>query len=564
MSLYRELSEERKKLQEEGLIPEWYSTSGWQLFKDKYMYECSNVKEQFQRIARTTASYIKHIPEYKNAEKEFFNLLWKGWLSPSTPVLANCGTTRGLTVSCQGSYIEDSVEGFYNTRREIAILSKNGFGTSAYLGDIRPRGSNISWGGKASGVVPVFKGFVQDSKDISQGHARKGAWAGYIEMSHGDFDELADHILNDPDGANIGWIITDNFINELNLGNEDYLRRYQKALKLKMITGKGYFTFVDKCNRKLPKFYKDNEMSFKAKNLCNEILLPSDKDHSFTCVLSSMNVSKYDEWKNTDAVYWATIFLDCIAEDFLTNAEKINGLEKVINFTKKARALGLGQCGFHTYLQNNMISFESLDAMFKNGEISKHILEESIRASKDMGSKLGEPEWCKGSGRRNASLIAVAPTKSTAMIMGGISEGINPDPAMVYTQTSAGGEMDRINPKLLSIMKERGVYNKKVITDIKDKMGSVQHVDWLSDDEKKVFKTAFEINQESILRLASQRAKFIDQWQSLNLFFDADENEEYISKIHRMAFEDENILGLYYIYSKAGVQASKGDCEACM
>ncbi len=210
-----------------------------------------------------------------------------------------------------------------------------------------------------------------------------------------------------------------------------------------------------------------------------------------------------------------------------------------------------------------MIPFESLESSFKNREIAKYIFDESFKSSKDMAERLGEPEWCKGYGIRNTHRIAIAPTKSTALLMGGVSEGINPDPAMAYNQTSAGGEMDRINPILLNIMKERNVFNKKTITDIKEKMGSVQNVIWLSDEEKKVFKTAFEINQEVVIRLASQRAKFIDQWQSLNLFFSANESEELISKIHRMAFEDENILGLYYIYSQAGIQASK-DCEACM
>jgi ribonucleoside-diphosphate reductase alpha chain len=257
------------------------------------------------------------------------------------------------------------------------------------------------------------------------------------------------------------------------------------------------------------------------------------------------------------------VFLDCVAEEFIQRAKNIVGLEKAVAFTQKGRALGLGQCGFHTYLQNNMIAFESFDAHMKNSEIAKHIYDESLKASQWMATALGEPEWCKGYGVRNTHRIAIAPTKSTALLMGGVSEGINPDPAMTYNQLTSAGEVVRVNPKLLSIMKERNVYSKRVLNDITDRMGSVQHVDWLNDGEKLVFKTAFEINQEVILRLASTRAKFIDQWQSLNLFFDANEDEAYVSKIHQLAFEDENILALYYIYSSSGVQASKEGCIAC-
>ena len=228
-------------------------------------------------------------------------------------------------------------------------------------------------------------------------------------------------------------------------------------------------------------------------------MLFNDADHTFTCVLSSMNVARYDEWKDTDAVYWATWFLDCVAEEFIQKAKEIPGLENAVRFTEKGRALGLGQCGLHTYLQMNSIPFEGFEAHMKNLEIAKHIDDESRKASIEMARILGEPEWCKGYGLRNTHRIAIAPTKSTANLMGGVSEGINPDPAMVYTTSGAAGEMDRINPVLLKIMKARSVYTKAVVSDLADKQGSVQHVDWLDDHEKSVFKTAFEINQDAVL-----------------------------------------------------------------
>lgn len=561
-NIYTKLSEKRKNLQEQGLVPGWYTTSGFQMFEERYLYEADNIREQFDRISKTAAKHLASVGLEDEGRSNFFSLLWKGWLSPSTPVLANMGTNRGLPVSCSGGYIHDSIEGFYTSKRETAILTKHGFGTSSYLGDIRCRGSKISVGGKASGVLPVFKGFVQTMRDVAQGTARRGAWAGYLPIEHGDFDELADHILAEQDDCNIGWIIPNSFIEKLNSGDKEAIRRYQKSLKLKMITGKGYFFFVDKANEKRPQMYKDLGLDIKASNLCSEIMLHSDQDHTYTCVLSSMNVAKYDEWKDTEAVYWATIFLDCVAAEFIEKGKSIPGLESAVRFTEKGRALGLGVCGFHTYLQENMIPFESLDAMYKNNEIFNHIHVHSLHASRELAKLLGEPEWCKGTGLRNTHRIAIAPTKSTAVMMGGVSEGINPDPAMTYTQTTAAGEFDRINQTLLKIMKLRGVYNKKTMTNIVDKMGSVQHVTWLSDFEKQVFKTAFEINQEVVIRLASQRAKYIDQWQSLNLFFAAEEDESWISHVHKQAFLDPNILALYYVYSKAGVQASK-ECEAC-
>lgn len=558
--VYDKLSEERKKLQAEGLMPEWWSTGGWQLFKNKYLYQAANPKEQYQRIAATLAV---HTPDPQEWKEKFFNIMWKGWLSPSTPVLANTGTNRGLPVSCAGSYVPDSIDGIYAAKRETAMLTKMGFGTSGYLGDIRPRGTEISVGGKSSGVLPVIEGFQKDMEYVSQGTARRGSWAGYLPIDHGDFEEVCTYLEQHPDGNNIGWNVSEAFIERLKNQDEDALKRYAKALKTKMITGKGYFFFPDKVNAKRPQWYVDKGLDVKAAQLCNEITLHSSKDYTYTCVLASMNVALWDEWKDTDAVFVATVFLDCVCQEFIERAKNIPGLEKAVAFTRKGRSLGLGVCGLHSLFQSKMIAFESFDAHMLNNQIFKRIRDEAERATKWSAEQWGEPEWCKGYGRANTHLLAIAPTKSTALIMGGVSEGINPDTAMVYTQRSAGGEIDRVNPYLLKLMKEKGVFNKTNVEDIRDKMGSVQHVDWLTDEEKLVFRTAFEINQSAILRLAAARGRYVDQWMSLNLFFAAGEEEGYINDIHKEAFLNPDILGLYYVYSKAGVQASKDECSAC-
>jgi ribonucleoside-diphosphate reductase alpha chain len=400
-------------------------------------------------------------------------------------------------------------------------------------------------------------------RDVAQGTARRGSFAAYVEPTHGDFDELVHFVESNPDDANLGWTIRDDFIAALQTGDSEAIRRFQKIMKMKMVTGKGYFHFVDKVNRRRPQAYVNNNLFVKASNLCSEIELFSDEEHTYTCVLSSMNISKYDEWKDTDAVFNAIVFLHCVALEFIDKGKNIKGLEKAIRATQKGMALGLGACGFHTYLQANMIPFESFEAHTFNNLLFKGISEKAIKASEWLATIFGEPEWCKGTGRANTHLLAIAPTKSTALIMGGISEGINPDPAMTFTQLTAAGEVDRANPQLLALMKKKGVYDRKHWQELVDSQGSVQGVDWLTQEEKEVFKTAFEINQEAIIRLASVRQKYVDQGQSVNLFFSANEDEAHIAAIHQMAFLDPNIHALYYCYSKAGVTGSKGECTAC-
>lgn len=567
-SYYNKLSEQRKKLQADGDLPEWYSTGGFQLFQQKYMW-APTPREQYEAIAATAAKHTDDAPHWK---EKFYELLWKGWLSPSTPVLANMGTTRGFPVSCSGSYTSDSIDGFYKSLHEMALLTKGGFGTSTYLGDVRPRGSRISSGGKASGIIPVLRERVQAARNVSQGGVRRGADASYIPLSHGDFDEVLSMLENEPDDLNIGWVLKDEdiakIVGEANEENLPMKRRFASTLRAKTFTGKGYYWKTDAANRKLPVYYP---MGSKASNLCSEINLPSDADHTFTCVLSSMNLAKYDEWKDTDAVFTATVFLDCVASEFIAMAKGVPGLENAVRFTEKARALGLGVCGYHTYLQQNMWTFDSIQAMAFNKEVFEKLDKESKEASVWMAGQFGVPEWVGaawGAGKsdivRNASRIAIAPTKSTALIMGGVSEGINPDVGYTYTQGTAAGEIDRVSPVILKIMKERGVYDAKHIKQMTDAFGSVQGVDWLTDEEKAVFRTAFEINQFSIIRMAAQRGAYIDQWQSLNLFFAGDAPSSYIRDVHYEALATEGIIGLYYLYSQSGIKGSDPEeCEVC-
>lgn len=565
MSILEQLSQKRKELITAGSLPSWYTTPGFQLFMEKYHIEGEDYfRGRITNVAKTAA---KHLPqEYqKEYEEKFFNLFWNGWLSPSTPVLSNMGTDKGLPVSCSGQVVEDSIDGFYSSLRETAILSKNGFGTAGYLGDIRPRGSKISKGGKSSGVLPVFKMNVQASRDVSQGSTRRGAWAGYLPVSHGDFDELADYVKDKPDDANIGWCWYDSDTEKANAGDIETIRRFKKIMTLKMLTGKGYIIFPDKANRAAPQVYKDRGLEIKTSQLCTEIFLYNLIDETFTCVLSSMNLAKRDEWKDTTAIFDATVFLDCVAQEFINKASSISGLEKAVKFTRQGRALGLGVCGLHTYLQQNMIAFEELRASFINREIFEELDRESLKASQWMAKVLGEPPLLEGYGLRNTHRLAIAPTLSSAALMAGVSQGIEPMIGNCFIQSNSGGEVERINPPFLDLMKKRGKYSKKLVKEIADNYGSVQNLDWLTDEEKIVFRTAFEINQEVILRLASQRQRYIDQGQSLNLFFAADASEKEIARIHKIAIEDENIKSVYYVRSSSGVSAASGgsECIAC-
>jgi ribonucleoside-diphosphate reductase alpha chain len=583
LNQYEQMSFERKALQAEGLAPPWMATAGYQMFKEKYQYQAANPREQFMRIAVAAAVHAPNaytpydlkegndltiylglsFKEYWTSK--FFHVLWKGYLCCSTPVLANMGTDRASPVSCAGSVMSDSVEGFYSGYRELAVLTKENFGTATDLSDVRCRGSKISVGGKASGIMPVVKHIVQDSRDVSQGQARRGAVAIYLKASHGDFWELCEYMDEQPDDLNVGWIITDEFIEKLDDGDDETLRRFRRMMKLKMVFGKGYFFFIDKVNRARPDVYKERGLMVRASQLCSEIFLHSDKDHTYTCILSWMNLSLSDEWDKTDAAFVGTVFLDCVTSEFIIRGSKIPGLEKAVLSTIKGRAIGLGAGGFHTYLQRHRMSWGGIEAHLYNGRIFKHISNQSLEASKWLATLLGEPEWCKGSGLRFTHRMAIAPTKSTALIYGGISEGINPDMALTFMQLTAAGEVHRINPAFLDLLREKGMDVKAALDFLVQSQGSCQGMPGLSEEDMLVFMTAFEVNPYDILRLGINRMRQgIDQGQSLNLYFSGSSSEQHIAEVHQYAFMQEELGSLYYVYSTRGVVSSSSECVACM
>lgn len=560
--MFERLSEERKELQAKGYYPEWVTTQGHQMFKQSYKYEDTYMLGRHKTIAKELSQYLPTKELREHYEEVFFELLWSGKLSPSTPVLANCGTDRGFTVACSGQYIGDSVDSFYTELRETALLSQAGFGTSGHFSDIRPRGSSISKGGTASGVRPVIDDFFTCASKISQGGARRGSFAAYLDIESDDFFECIQDLFVNTNGKNYGWIIKQSFIDKLVGGDTEANKRFTEALYNKQIHGKGYYFFLDKVNEHRPQMYKDHGLDVKASNLCSEIMLHSSEEYTYSCILSSLNLTKWDDMENDNTIFDATVFLDCVTSDFIAKSKDVAGLEKVRAFTIKGRAIGLGVMGLHTLMQSRSLPIDSLQSHLLDMSIFKRIHDESLRASEWLARVLGEPDWCKGYGVRNTHRTALAPTKSTALLMGGVSEGINPDPGMAFEMASAVGELKRITPVFYELMKERGMYNKKTVNRIIANLGSVQQEDWLTDHEKQVFKTAFEINQEVLINRTSARQQFICQGQSLNLFVADEDMDAQVAYLISLIFLDPNILSQYYIYSRNGVVVND-ECVMC-
>ena len=569
----------RKKQIEEGVCPPWYTTGGIQLFYDKYSYNNETVKSRFRTVAQAMAKHAPEVyPEWWNTdpywtgktwEDAFFQTMWDGFISPSTPLLANGGLRqRGTTVSCAGGNVGNSLMDRYDFLTEAAILTKHSHGTSYCLDDWPAEGDKIR-GGRSQGLMPLVRDIINVMEEVAQG-PRRGSCAYSLRPQHGDFDKVADFLYERTESNNVGWLIDDEFVDWMNNEDPEALRKFAKMLGIKMPRGKGYFTFIDKMNRKLAKAFKRAGMKARASNLCQETNLPSDDDYTFSCVILNYNLEMYRSWPE-HLVFVGQVMSDCNISEYIETMETtlskkdLRAMEKILRFTKEFRALGSGVLGFHTLLQAEMMSVSSMEAMMLNTKIFRGIHKDATLANSWLAVTLGEPEGCLGLGQRNATMLMMPPTKSTAELMAGASEGVGLDVAMCFTKQSAGGEFFRINKVLLKLIKEKGLDLDQCVKDMNERKGSVQHVKWLTDEEKAVFRTAFEIPMEDHLRLCSQRQQWIDQGQSINLYFTSNDTPEYIGKIHRIAFNDPNILSLYYIYSMRGAgEITRVEiCEVC-
>jgi ribonucleoside-diphosphate reductase alpha chain len=491
-----------------------------------------------------------------------------GWYSLSSPVWANFGKKRGLPVSCFGSNIGDNIESILYTQAEVGEMSKMGGGTSGYFGNIRGRGAEITDNGHAPGAVHFMNLFESVVDNISQGSTRRGRFSPYLPAEHPDIMEFLEigtegFPIQDLTHA---VTVTDDFMEKMIAGDDDKRAIWAKVIQRRGEIGYPYIMFTDTMNNKSPEVYRDKGAKIYNSNLCSEIALHNSEEESFVCVLSSMNLLHYDEWKDTDAVEVMTYFLDAVVTEFLTKIEDLRDnetiegkraflyLEKAYNFAKRQRALGLGVLGWHSLLQSKGLAFDTKDTAKLNVEVFKLIKEKSYSASEELAEKYGEPEYLKGYGRRNVTLNAIAPTTSSAFILGQVSQSIEPIWSNCYVKDVAKMKVTIKNPILKNLLNEIDKDTKEVWDSIKKNDGSVQHLDFLSDEQKDIFRTFAEINQSSIINQAAIRQDYIDQSQSLNLMISPDMPTKDVNKL----LIDSWRLGvktLYYQHSMNSAQA---------
>jgi len=493
----------------------WLNSHSRLFLERGYLQEGVSPEDRIKQIAKNAEKILK-IKGFANKFEKYMSL---GFYSLATPVWTNFGNKRGLPVSCFGSYVQDRMESILNKTAEVGMMSKLGGGTSGYFGDLRPRGTKISVGGESSGAVHFMEIFDKVADVISQGSARRGSFAAYMPIEHSDIEEFLrirseGHPIQN---MSIGVTVTDEFMNGLVDGDKDKRKIWAKVIQKRFETGYPYIMFVDNTNKQAPKVYKDKKLKIKASNLCSEIQLYSDEENSFVCVLSSLNLLHWEEIKETDAVETLIYFLDAVNEEFVNKTEDLKFMESPHNFAKNQRALGMGVLGWNSYLQSKMIPFESMQAKMINTEIWKTIKERADKATEDMAKEYGEPELLKGYGRRNVTTIAVAPTTSSSFILGQVSPSIEPLNSNYFVKNLAKGKFTYKNPYLKEVLKKYDKNNDEIWKTILIKGGSVQHLDFLSEEEKNVFKTFGEISQKEIVIQAAQRQKYIDQAQSLNI-----------------------------------------------
>ena len=517
----------------------------------------------FDRI-RFIAEHAERKLGIEGYADKFYHYMARGYFSLSSPIWSNFGLDRGLPISCFGSYIGDSIYEIMETTAEVGMMSKIGGGTSAYFGDIRPRGSAIKNNGKSDGSFNFSKLFDTVIDVISQGTSRKGQFAGYIDIEHGDIDEWLDiHTEGNPiQLMYYGVCVGHDWLESMKAGDPYKRQLWAKLLQRKTETGIPYLFFKDNANAGRPDVYKDKNMTVHASNLCTEIMLPSSSEESFVCCLSSMNLLYFDEWKDTDAPEVLTYFLDVVMSEFIEKSKEIPFLHKANRFAVRHRALGLGVLGWHSYLQANNIAFDSFEAMQKNNEIFRTLQEKTLKASQELAHRFGEPELLKGYGRRNTTLMSIAPTKSSSFILGSVSPSVEPFKSNYYVKDLSKIKTVYKNPFLEKLLQEKGLDREEIWESILHNDGSVQHLTQLSDEEKEVFKTFSEISQLSIIQQAAQRQKYIDQGQSINIMVHPNTPARDLNQLYLTA-EELGLKSIYYQYSMSAAQVFNRNLLSC-
>lgn len=575
-------------------FPSWANTEIYvKTISKGYLLPGEKPKDAYWRVATRVAQRLNK-PQMAT---KFFDYIWKGWLNLATPVLSNTGTDRGLPISCFGIDVADSIYDIGNKNLELMLLAKHGGGVGIGINQIRPAGSNITGNGTSDGVVPFAKIYDSTILATNQGSVRRGAASVNLNIDHEDFEEWLE--IREPKGdvnrqsLNLHQcaVVGDKFMRKLQDGEADARRKWGKLLQKRKATGEPYIMYKGNINKANPEMYKKNGLKVHMTNICSEITLHTDENHSFVCCLSSVNLAKYNEWRDTDLVYTATWFLDGVLSEFIQKAKNMRGFENSVASAEKGRALGLGVLGWHTYLQQNGIPFEGMEAQFETRKIFSQLKIESERASRDLASEYGEPLWCRESGFRNTHLRAVAPTVSNSKLAGNVSAGIEPWAANVFTEQTSKGTFIRKNNELVKVLRKAGVNNKETWDKILEDGGSVQDVKELDkwcyldnkmilceevtngDKEKiypvkDVFRTFKEINQMDLVKQAGVRQQYIDQGVSLNLAFPSIASPKWINQVTLEAWK-QGIKTLYYMRTESvlrgdiATRAVDPDCVAC-
>lgn len=521
----------------------WLNNHSRQFLERGYLENGISPEERIKQISK----HAEKLLGIKGFAEKFEGYMSRGFYSLSTPVWTNYGNKRGLPVSCFNSHISDRMEAILNKAAEVGIMSKHGGGTSGYFGDLRHRGAPISVGGESSGPVHFMELFDTVAEVISQGSARRGSFAAYLPIEHPDVEEFL-QIRSDGhaiQNMSMGVTITDKWMKSMIDGDKEKRSIWAKVIKKRFETGYPYIFWTDTVNKAAPKVYKENGRKINSSNLCSEIMLSSNDEESFVCVLSSLNLLHWDEIVETDAIETMIYFLDSVNQEFVNKTEGMKFMEAPHNFAKNQRALGLGVLGWHSWLQSKMLSFESFESKLLNTKVWKTIRERADKATEELAKLFGEPELLKGTGRRNVTTLAVAPTTSSSFILGQVSPSIEPLNSNYFVKKLAKGSFTYKNPYLRDVLKKHEKNNEETWKSILTHGGSVQHFDFLTDEEKDVFKTFGEISQKEIVIQASARQKYIDQGQSLNLMIHPKAPPKVVNQLLIFAWEN-GIKTLYY------------------
>ena len=525
----------------------WLNKDSRKFLQRGYLLEEETPEQRIKDIAKTAQKILVDFTGDTKFAKKFEGYMHRGFYSLASPIWSNFGRTRGLPISCFGSYIPDTMEGILEKVSEVGMMTKGGGGTSAYFGDLRGRGTPISSGGESTGSVHFMEMFESLMNVISQGNVRRGSFASYLPIDHKDIEEFLKIRSegNSIQNLSIGVTVTDEWMKSMVEGDKEKRRIWGLVIKKRFESGYPYIFFTDNVNNQAPQVYKDKGLKINHSNLCTEIMLPNNDDESFVCDLSSMNLERWEEWKDTDAVETMIFFLDAVMTEFINKTDGMKFMEAPRKFAINHRALGIGVLGWHSLLQSKMIAFESMEAKFLNSQIWKLIREKADKATKELSELIGEPELLKGYNRRNTTTLAVAPTTSSSFILGQVSPSIEPHNSNYYVKDLAKGKFSYKNPYLKKLLKDKGKNDEETWLDILKNGGSVQHVDYLTQEEKDVFKTFEETSQREIIIQAAGRQKYIDQGQSLNMLIPSGTPPKLVNELNIFAWE-QGIKSLYY------------------